>query len=751
MAKRSAGARYTLTVPLDASGVEDLDPEREVKILVVPEKGAPQSEVTRLDRSARATAVFGFAEHPGTVKVIVGPGDAGDDELVGMQTISVDVPGRQWLEESKLALRPIAVTRFYWHWWLRWCRWFTVRGRVVCADGTPVPGAVVTAYDTDYWWWWCSKQAVGSATTDLNGTFEINFRWCCGWWPWWWWAMRHWHVEPLLAEKILPVLYREPKLKRPPIPEPDPDPLIFDRILAGDDVRRSPFLTHADHAVAGGIPSPRAGRLPLSRAAARFDPSTLEKVRGPLAKSLPPPAEAERLRLWPWFPWNPWSDCTPDIIFRATQECEGGQTVIVDETCWDTRHDIPTTLDVTLVANENACCIPDGEGCLEGECLALSHACGITADNIGGNVGAPATPEGFVSPGSGDQPFAGLITISGTVDCMTGVDYYEFQWSHDGIAWNDVPSAAAGAFGRSYIDFSTFPFTWGHPLFSASPPHDGRFVYPTLQFYEANNPPANWGSDRIWVGGSKFQLMNWLTNGAEWADGVYHLRVRGWNWDAVAGTLVNPRVLKVCGSDEDATLLLTLDNRTVGPSSGHPPSVPSHPVTALHAETMEPDTDILAVQIVHEAGPPSVVQSCGSVPISEEDLLVVDFMAYDPDGHLSGYSLNVTWGENQLASLLNPALTDWSLAPMPGFPPVPAAAQVGPTYADARSVAPPPNGGAVSPIWQGGALRLTVRASEVFPVTCCYQLELAATKRTIVDCGAPPHRNDSAYSFAVTV
>jgi hypothetical protein len=72
-------------------------------------------------------------------------------------------------------------------------------------------------------------------------------------------------------------------------------------------------------------------------------------------------------------------DCAPDVIFRVTQNCvpssTGGAAVVLDETIWDTRWDIPTTLNVTLVAGDNACCVPPSHPCLDGDCLALTGAC----------------------------------------------------------------------------------------------------------------------------------------------------------------------------------------------------------------------------------------------------------------------------------------------------------------------------------------------------------------------------------------
>jgi hypothetical protein len=86
--------------------------------------------------------------------------------------------------------------------------------------------------------------------------------------------------------------------------------------------------------------------------------------------------------------------------------------------------------------------------------------------------------------------------------------------------------------------------------------------------------------------------------------------------------------------------------------------------------------------------------------------------------------------------------------PLPGPAPVPAALQVGPTYDQALLDPVTP---ATSPTWHGGALRLTVPANAAFPEPCCYQLNLAAYKRTIVNCDGSlhGHANASTYSFMV--
>ena len=476
---KAAGKKktYTLEVPLDASGIDDFEPSNEVKVAVYSEDRALASTTVKLSRGGKGTATLHLTELAGGMRAVVGPADAADDELVGLQTIRVNVPARALLNAGQLQLPEVTIHPYYWHWWLRWCRHFTIRGVVLCPDGEPVPGAKVCASDADWWWWWSSSQHVGCDTTDLNGAFEIKFRWCCGWWPWWWWQWRQWRLEPTLVDRINPVLLQDPRLPLLPDATPQPDLTLFNRLVRGPNEVGSEVLS--------------------------VDPTLLEPLRDELVELLPASPELEQLRVWPWWPWRPWWDCTPDIIFNVTHDCPSPGTVIVNESFLDARWNIPTTLDVTLVANDQACCAQLPEDCLEGNCLALSAACNDFVDTIGGNIGAPATPAGYQNPGAvsatADRPYGGNVPISGTVDCMDGVDYYEFEYSQTPAvpaSWAPLPADAAGAFTRRYLDFSPLdvvPVTFATQLIS------GRDVFETLLHYENTHPPADWGSGRIWV------------------------------------------------------------------------------------------------------------------------------------------------------------------------------------------------------------------------------------------------------------
>lgn len=208
---------FKVVVPLDAQKVEGFSPDQPVKVVARGAGGRLTSAKASFDRSGKGSATLTFKGHPGALRLWVGPGDADDDEMVGLQTLVQDIPSRL-LATPEVVLPSIRIPAYWWAWWRLWCRTFTVRGRVVCPDGSPVPGAVVCAFDVDRWLFWTSRQQVGCATTDIDGTFSLTFRWCCGWWPWWWLRYRFWTREPLLVDRFQDLLGRIPELEPGPIP-----------------------------------------------------------------------------------------------------------------------------------------------------------------------------------------------------------------------------------------------------------------------------------------------------------------------------------------------------------------------------------------------------------------------------------------------------------------------------------------------------------------------------------------------------
>jgi hypothetical protein len=734
-AGRPPAGRYQLDVPLDASKIEGFKPDQPVKVLVQGPKGPLASSIVKLDAKGAGSARFMLAERD-NVQIILGPQDASDLELTGLQTVTVNVPASQWAERTTLKLPAIVIPPFYWWGWLQWCRTFVIHGRVVCADGSPVPGAQVCAFDVDWWWWWSSKQLIQCAVTDANGVFQMKFKWCCGWWPWWWWRSRFWQLEPILVERIMPLLQRA---QMHTLIRPRPDPSVADL---------------------GRLSGEAAAFSAPATAGANFDPTVLSTLRDRLIKRLPAAPELEKLRLWPWWPWQPWADCAPDVIFQVTQECAGvshGNSVIVNETIWDTRWNVPTTLNVTLQANENACCAPSTQPCAGGNCLTPTMVCDGVIANINGNVGAPVIPVppapsptaflGLQNPNAAavysDRPFAGAIAISGASDCMNGVDYYAFEYATSpGGPWNTMPPLANGAFTRTYLRFlPSAPWVdFQYPTFAASPPIDGHNVYETRQHYDATHPPHDW----IWIGSSRDYLINWLTLN-NFSDGVYYLRAKGWNLDA-GGHLINERVLPLCGSNppEDNHIVLRLDNRssTAGPTDAH-----GNPCTSVHLCVDEPDTAIIAIRIVHPSGPPTLVAGCGDAHVGPGDKLEVDFVAYDPDGHLAQFDLEVHYNVNLASSLLG--LSGAVLTAGPAWSGVPPADVATSNYLQAVTA------GATRPTWHGGVFTLRVDATGpngAFPYTCCYLLRLWSYKRTIVDCDHNhAHGNASETSFTILI
>ena len=557
---------FKLEIPIDASGIEGFKPEQGVRVAAKSYDGSINEQKIKLDAKGKGKATITFAETPGTLQVVIGPETASAEELFGMQTIGFNLPARRWEESLELILPPITISAYYWYWWLRWCRTFTIRGRVVCPNGNPVPGAKVCASDVDMFWWWCSKQQIGCATTDVNGAFEIKFRWCCGWLPWWWWAHRVWHLDPSLAERIMPALQSELKLRKFPVPTPKPDITIFEELLA-EQVR--PSRQAATSAIAGSEFMRHTKSL--------IDPAQLERLSVRLRERIPVVSGLERLHIWPWWPWHPWWDCTPDIIFQVSQNCRGTEKIIVNESCWDTRWDIPTLLNVTLVANNEACCI-DPNPQPEGNCINITHVCNYPVSTIGGNLSAAPTPEGFQNPGSvlinGDRPFAGSLYIRGDFGTLAGADYYELEWFDSSIMdWKPMPPGSVAGFSRSYFgpQLPAGPVNTWHVPFSVAL-IDGRNVIESRQHFEVNNGAGTWEvlipGSRWWMD-NKDLLVIWLTEN-NFPDKTYQLRVK--SWQRVGNNLVNPQILSQCGTEQeqDNSLVLTIDNRIEGLGSGHP-------------------------------------------------------------------------------------------------------------------------------------------------------------------------------------
>lgn len=328
--------RYVLTVPLDLSDIAEKNDDDRLKVVTQTADDTITSTVVtvgELDRAAGAQLPQPPGDGPGRAR----SGGGRRRQVLDGDTVRTVVPARMWDDITKINLAPIKIGPWYWGWWKRWCRTITVEGRLVCPDGRPVPGAQVCAYDIDWWFIWSSKQQVGCTTTAADGTFTLTFTWCCGLYPWWWWFQtRPWILDDDLSDLVRRRL--DSDLRVPfRAPTAQPSLSVFEAILAKHD----------------GMVGERG--VPL----AELDPEKVDAARKVLLDNLPSAPELEKLQIWPWAPWTPWRDCAPDLVFRAVQDCGEGRVVVLDEGPASTRWDVPDSLQVTLVANDQACCRPD--------------------------------------------------------------------------------------------------------------------------------------------------------------------------------------------------------------------------------------------------------------------------------------------------------------------------------------------------------------------------------------------------------
>ncbi len=510
----------------------------------------------------------------------------------------------------------------------------------MCPDGSPVAGATVCAFDVDAWWWWISKEQVGCATTKTDGSFEIEFTRCCGWFPWWWWETREWLLDPYLVDRITAAFKDDSSIRTLPRATPQPCLAIFDQLLA----------SAATSSRAGRVAS-LAARSNLAATGAAIDPLELEPLRAKLLEVLP----REVLPIWPWYPWAPWWNCGANVIFQVTQNCSGQVNTIVNQTFADTQWDIPANLNVTLTSNSQACCAYScsDQDCPEGNCLVPSDICDINVGSVGGNVGNSALPAqlGLAYPGTQDRPFAGLVNLYGLLGDAVILDYYEFQYSTTGLpgSYVPLPSAAIEPFSRQVLVVLPGPvFTWPYVGFGPTPISDGTTthnVIETIHHYEAIHGPQTWDA-------LTHDLLFVLNSANVLANGSYYLRLVGWQRPGISGNLTNETILPVCDPNpKDPAVnnywVVTLDNQAPGNTD------PTGQPCGLHTCTDQPISDIIQVAIQHKDGSTTPVEGCGVVCIVDTDLLVVDFAAYDPDGFLASYGLELLYGVDLSVDLLS--------------------------------------------------------------------------------------------------
>lgn len=740
---------YILRGQVDLSQVEGLEPDVPLRIAAVRDDQVIASTVVSLrDASDRRPIRFELkyrlpGRRPCGVHLVIGRGDLRVVDILGPDTVRRWVPAEQWKEVEPghnpftANVGSIVIPEAIYRRWLIFCRRYTIRGRVVCRRwrfdpqlglwtfvDAAVPGATVEAYDVDRWWWFYFKDLIETTVTDVNGYFEMDFWWCCGrWYPF----PRPWLIDPDIQRRIRDLIAQA----RPhggPLPDPPPDPYALEE-----------YLTRIAGRSAAGAPTMLANRT-MATAAPASAPATSALN---LAAVLPPAPDLEALRIWPWWPSD---NCAPDILLRVTQPCGGVVQVIYEEPLSQTRWDAPRFLDVTLQANDKACCLPPPDDPPCGDCVVFTWAGCTRTDHIGGEgLAGPPDLRGYAFPNSLDRPFAGSFGVRGDFgeDARLVVDYYKLEYRKDGMppgTWIDMSTVPGllGSISRAYWDH-------GVPGFSASIPFgpttvDGRTVYKTRYKFERDNPGLPGGA-YIWDDWDT--LFHWDTTQLPQGDGLYTFRLVAYR-EAADGTLVDERVMPLCGTEDDevptdAVVWVRLDNRNVP----HPLSTPAHPCGAdtVHICTAEPDCDFVSVIKNEGMAGQAAINPCDIVTVADSDTITVHFTVTVPatanDGHLQAYDMSAHYAES---AVFYPLV----VGTLSGDPTI----HYGPDYATALTQGPP--GSITRPHWYGGSFKVTLPGS-AFPASCAYLLHLRAWKRSTNGCTDPYyfHANVCEFSFCL--
>ena len=166
---------------------------------------------------------------------------------------------------------------------------------------------------------------------------------------------------------------------------------------------------------------------------------------------LPESDRLSSLRVWPWWDWN---DCEPDVIFRVRQFCKDREEVIHDEGPAQARWNIPQNLNVTLFANDKACCLPICRDPECPDCMKLNWvgaASRSTTSPTRRSPGRPTCAGTSTRPPQADDPLYGSLQMRG--DIGREIDYFRPQYSKDGgpgpICRRRSSPATHGATGRA--------------------------------------------------------------------------------------------------------------------------------------------------------------------------------------------------------------------------------------------------------------------------------------------------------------
>jgi hypothetical protein len=629
----------------------------------------------------------------------------------------------------------IAVLPHIYRCWLWCCRVYRIRGRVVCRNwrynpitrrwtwcDDPVPGAKVDIYDVDRFLWWYREDLITTATTHVDGTFEATFTWCCRRFPWW----DGWLIDQDILRHIRELLLERNVILKPP--PPDPDPRVLQELAASLTPRPAPST---------------AAAAPVVEAVS----TSAESLRSLLPES----ERLSTLRVWPW--WDT-EDCEPDVIFRARQLCHGKEEVIHYEAPAQARWNIPTNLNVTLLANDKACCLPVCRDPECPDCMKLTWVACVPIDHIAdGSFGGSPDLRGYVNvPGQADEPMYGSLQMRG--DIGTDIDYFRVQYSKDGGAWTDLPTPEFAGYSRRYWQGAP-GFSPYIPFVPVSKVYGGGnvVVISTRHHYEELNPGLpRFGGDVFW---DDWDTLFYFATDASpsLGDGLFELRFIGYAADAgddlVAGT---EEVIDTCGLPTWETVYLRIDNQL---NPNHPAVDHTCGGTTTHFCVDEPDAYIRNLVKNEGLWNQQPVSVCDIVDLEPTDTLTVHFSVTVPatakDGHLGGYQMWADYGASQRfyiggagvgAPCPDPSssVSRGIFEADPGGPLV----QVGPSYADALAQ------GAPRPHWYGGNYKVTLRGCD-FPVCCAYEIYLHGWKRTTNGCASPEWTHWNQYHNTFTV
>lgn len=736
---------------IDFSEIEDFDHSLPLRVALVRKCRVIRSAPLKIARNG-TKASFELSLPRETEKIvsasiIVTP-DVPDDRALAVDHHSVRVAASEF--KDRVAKVAITIPQRIYLCWLRCCRNYKLRGRVVCRRfkydpieqqfvlcETPVRGAKVTAFDVDRFLWFCRKDTVGSDFTDIDGNFEINFRWCC----WWWgpWFQGDWRLDPPVVGRIRDLF------KGRPLPDPDPIPSF--RVL-----EQLAEVTDVGDVVIDSIET--------------ADATNLDSLGKQIVARAPDAPDLERLRVWPWHPFN---DCRPDIIFKVTQDCGDGVQVIFEEDCSDARPNIGTDLSgVTLVANSNACCAPCCDDTPDDDCLVIHGVgCGgYPLQHIEQDLSSDLV--GYYTHGDHDRPFGRTIRLLGVFGEAKSIDFYKLQsrrrttpgWT----PWIDVPESQLGSFNRAH--WTGFPLPLTKTQTVAPELVDGEIVYKsTNRFREENSdvnttvPPSRADWLALWATASLTtdSTTGVVTETPLISDGLYELRIVGYEFDESSNSLINQQIMALCPEEDGdvdpskhATLRLRMDNRNAI-------SVPG----SVHRNTSEPDCDYPAIcAVVKNLGQrdEECVEPCGVLRVEAGDTITVRFNASDSDGHLAQYSLSAHWAESDVFDVLQSTVGTLSGNPDPLFGPSYAKTFLGSqaTHRASLPVTDPERG---RPFWHGGNFQVTVTVGDPVPLTthrvfetcCAYLLRLDVWKRTTSGCGGPRHFHNNRCEFSFTL